>query len=170
MTGAPSETWRKFRFPRRQPLLASVADPLGGLVWGVIRDKAVGYLPLTRRSSLTVALATWIPWGLIAGTLALWTTAAIFGVSSYSSNQLVSTAWGVFFVVGSLGLIGGLLGLLVKPLMCPRGHLMSGKRGDPDFVEIRNVHHAFVQAAQQMYAERLATASPESLPLPPGSN
>jgi hypothetical protein len=164
MTGAPSETWRKFRFPRRQPLLASVLDPLGGLMWGVIRARAAGYLPLTRRSSRMVALATWIPRGLIAGTIALWTTAAMYGVSS------VSTAWFVFLVVGSLALISGLLGLLVKPVMCPRGRLMSGPRGDPDFVEIRNVHHAFVDAAKAMYAERMATGSPESLPLPPGSN
>jgi hypothetical protein len=38
---------------------------------------------------------------------------------------------------------------------------MNGRRGEPDFVEIRNVHHAFVDAANQMYAER------EDLPLPP---
>ena len=163
MTGAPSETWRKFRFAQEESLWVSWVDPFG-LIWWAIRHHASGRLPLTRRSSRIVALATWIPRGLFAGTLGLWIAAAIFGVTSYS------TTWSVLFVVGGLGLIGGLVGRVVKPLICPRGRLKSGPRGDPDFVEIRNVHPAFVQAAKEMYAERWATGSPESLPLPPGSN
>jgi len=161
MTGAPSETWHKFRFARGEPLLASVFDPFGGLLWGVMRDKAYGRLPLTRRSRRKVALATWIPWGLIAGTFVLWIAAAIFGVSASSDNQLVSTAWYVLFAFGVLALICGLIGFVVRALICPRGRLMNGRRGEPDFFEIRNVHHAFVDAANQMYAER------EDLPLPP---
>jgi hypothetical protein len=161
MTGAPSETWHKFRFARGEPPFAGVFDPFGGMLWVAMRDHASGRLPLTRRSSRSVAFATWIPWGLIAGAFVLWTAATIFGVSADSDNLLESTAWYVLFAVGVLGLICGLAGFVVKALICPRGRLMNGRRGEPDFVEIRNVHHAFVDAATQMYAER------EDLPLPP---
>jgi hypothetical protein len=174
MTGAPSDTWRKFRFARGAPFWAFSGDPFGGLIWGAIRDHASGHLPLTWRSSRTVALATWVPWGLVVGTLVLWIGGAIFGVDSYSSSQLVSTAWYVFFLVGSFGLAGGLLGFLVKPIICPRGRLLPEKRGEADVIELRNVHYTFVQAATQMYAERsaqfIAAEAPENLPLPPVSN
>jgi len=106
-------------------------------------------------------VVTWIPRALIAGAFVLWIAGAISGVSATSDNQLVSTAWYAFFAVGVLALIGG---LVVKALICPRGRLLAGKRGEPDIVEIRNVHHAFIEAASHMYAER------GDLPLPPGSN
>jgi hypothetical protein len=109
-------------------------------------------------------VVTWILRALIAGAFVLWIAGAISGVSATSDNQLVSTAWYAFFAVGVLALIGGLVGFVVKALICPRGRLLAGKRGEPDIVEIRNVHHAFIEAASHMYAER------GDLPLPPGSN
>ena len=175
MTGAPSDTWRKFRFAREAPLWAFSGDPFGGLIWGAIRNHASGRLPLTRRSRRTVTLARWIPRGLIVGTFVLWNLGAILGLGSDPNNQVASIGWATFFVVGCLSLIFGLIGaLLVKPLICPRGRLLKERRGQEDVVELRNVHYGFVQAANQMYAERAAllmpTQAPENLPLPPVSN
>jgi hypothetical protein len=105
----------------------------------------------------------------------LWNLGAILGLGSDPNNQVASIGWATFFVVGCLSLIFGLIGaLLVKPLICPRGRLLKERRGEEDVVELRNVHYGFVQAANQMYAERAAilmpTQAPENLPLPPVSN
>ena len=101
MSGAPAETWRKFRFataPRwTYALLALICLGLLGLVVGIVVSAAVsrrasGYLPLTRSSSRAVALASWIPAGLVIGAFVVWFSAAVLGIASSSSSSHVSMA------------------------------------------------------------------------------
>jgi hypothetical protein len=167
MTGVPSETWRLFRFEGGGRFWVSVLDPVSLLFSVMTKEVASGYLPLTLRSNRNAALATWVPRGLILGALGLSIAAAIFSVGSDT------TAWQFFVVVALLALVSGCCGLLVKSLICPRGRLLSGKRGEPDIVEIRNLHVAFVEAATQRFAARTERLMPaeaaENLPLTPGS-
>ncbi len=70
MTGAPVETWRKFRFSTPPPwayaLLVLIVLGLLGLiiaaaVMSAVAVKASGFLPLTRRSSRVIELFGF-PW------------------------------------------------------------------------------------------------------------
>jgi hypothetical protein len=106
MTGQPAETWRKFRFstaPAWAPVLFLLLCTGVGLLlvfiamYGVSR-RASGHLPLTRASSRRVALASWIPVGLLAAAFVLVIAAfVVFGASSTSTRQittdLVYTTW-----------------------------------------------------------------------------
>jgi hypothetical protein len=76
MTGAPAETWRKFRFSRG----------------------ATGHLPLTRASSRKVAVARWIPVALVIGSVVVLFVALVLGgpsfrSSSHATRELVYTNW-----------------------------------------------------------------------------
>lgn len=100
MTGAPAQTWRKFRFSTA-PAWAAVfllllCTGVGLLIVFIaiylVSRRASGYLPLTRTSSRRVALAAWIPAGLISGALVLVTVAFfVGGVSSGTSGHITRT-------------------------------------------------------------------------------
>jgi hypothetical protein len=106
MTGQPAETWRKFRFstaPAWAPVLFVLLCTGVGLLlvfiamYGVSR-RASGHLPLTRASSRRVALASWVPVGLLAAGVVLVILAfVVLGASSTSTRQitnyLVYTTW-----------------------------------------------------------------------------
>lgn len=106
MTGAPAETWRKYRFSTA-PAWAAVFLLLLCTGFGLllvflamylVSRRASGYLPLTRASSRRVALASWIPAGLIVGSLLLGFVALVmYGANSSSSASagkgLVYTKW-----------------------------------------------------------------------------
>jgi len=100
MTGVPAETWRKFRFSTA-PAWAAVflillCTGFGLLIVFVamylVSRRASGYLPLTRASSRRVALASWVPAGLIVGALVLGFVAlVVWGSTSSSSTRLSSS-------------------------------------------------------------------------------
>jgi hypothetical protein len=106
MTGAPAETWRKFRFSTA-PAWAAVFLLLLCTGFGLllvflaiylVSRRASGHLPLTRAASRRVALASWIPAGLIVGSLLLGFVAlVVYGANSSSSaplsKGLVYTKW-----------------------------------------------------------------------------
>ena len=100
MTGAPAETWRKFRFSTA-PAWAAVflillCTGFGLLIVFVamylVSRRASGYLPLTRASSRRVALASWVPAGLIVGALVLGFVALVVWGSTSSSSTRVSSS------------------------------------------------------------------------------
>ncbi len=106
MTGAPAETWRKFRFSTAPAwaavFLILICTGFGLLIVFVamylVSRRASGYLPLTRASSRRVALASWVPAGLIVGALLLGFVAlVVWGPTSSSSTRvsssLVYTKW-----------------------------------------------------------------------------
>ena len=106
MTGQPAETWRKFRFstaPAWAPALFLLLCTGVGLLivfvamYGISR-RASGHLPLTRASSRRVALANWIPVGLIAAGVVLVILAFVVAAMSSTSTMqvtksLVYTTW-----------------------------------------------------------------------------
>src|SRR3989442_15867668 len=117
MTGRPGETWKKFKFatPPDWVYALLVLVCLGGIgilafaiVTAVVSQRASGYLPLTRSSSRTAALAFWIPVGLLIACPGAWAIGAFFGGSSGDSSG--ATLTGVGFWRGRLFLAIGLLG------------------------------------------------------------
>jgi hypothetical protein len=104
MTGGPAETWRKFTFSTLPawavallPLICLGLLPLFIGLYAVSR-RATGHLPLTRASNRRVALASWIPAGLILGAFllglaALVVSAATSSSSTRASSSLVFTKW-----------------------------------------------------------------------------
>lgn len=182
MTGAPAETWRKFRFATAPAwayvLLLLVCTGVGLLIIAVlmwaVSYRATGYLPLTRASRRKLTLATWIPIGLIVLTFVLWIAAAIVGLGS--NDPTASTIAGVLLIVGILTVIAGVAGrLVISRIAGPRAKVMERQAGQYDqVVELRNVHPAFVMAVNQLHSARAShyaslTGDPNR-PLLPGSN
>lgn len=165
MTGRPAETWKKFNFATppdwAYALLFLVC--LGGIgiaafavTVAIVSQRASGYLPMTRSSARTVRLAFWIPLGLLIAWPVTWAIAAIFGFSSNDSTATTIAA--VFFWLGLLLLVAGLVGrLLITRLVSPRAKVMPVPPGQSDrIVELRNVHPVFVAAVQQHQHARAA--------------
>ncbi len=182
MTGAPAETWRKFRFSTAPPwayaLLLLLCTGVGLLIvflaMLLVSRRASGHLPLTRGSSRQVALAIWIPAGLVIATVALWVLGIVVAV--ISNDETGSAIASDLFIVSALPFIAGVLGwLVIKPLLGPRASVMERRGGDYDrLVELRNVHPAFVAAVQQIHQARAAfyasTYPGQNVPLAPGSS
>jgi hypothetical protein len=94
--------------------------------------------------------------------------ATIIGLTTRDSTSN-TIAW-IFFWLGALLLLGGLLGrLLIKPLICPRARVTDIQPGTYDrLVELRNVNPIFVAAVQQMHATRASQyAAMQSFPVVP---
>jgi hypothetical protein len=181
MTGAPAETWRKFRFATAPTwayiFLILLCTGIGlipiFIIMAVVSRRASGHLPLTKATSRTISLATWIPGGLVIGTVALWILAAIVGYSS--SDQTASGLAAALVILSFVTLFAGIIGLLfIRPLMRPRAKVMEQLPGQPDkLVELWRLHPAFVAAVNQMHQTRAeqyaAMQGPASAPLPPVS-
>jgi hypothetical protein len=138
----------------------------------VVSRRASGHLPLTKMSSRTIALASWIPAGLLIGTVLLWVVAAIVGSSS--NDPTASSAAGRILILSLLTLGSGGVGwLIVRPIVGQRATVMEQQPGYYDrIVELRSVHPAFVAAViqtQQARAAQYAAAISRTLPPPPGS-
>ncbi len=179
MSGRPAETWRRFKFSTppdwAYALLALVC--LGGLgviafavVMALVAQRATGFLPLTKASSSTVTMATWIPGGLLIGGFVTWLIALVIALSSNDSTASAVAGWSFF--LGLLLIIAGIVGWLVfKPLICPRAKVMEAAPGQNDrIVELRNVNPLFVAAVMQHQQARAAQhAAPAQPPFLPGS-
>lgn len=163
MTGRPAETWRRFKFSTPPTwayalLFLICLGGLGLIAYAVtitlVAQRAGGYLPLTRTASQIVSMATWIPAGLLIGTVSLWFVALLVGILATGSTA--SSVIGVLLIVSVLTLLGGLVGrLVVKPLVCPRAKVMELAPGQTDrIVELRNVSAPFVEAVRQLQQGR----------------
>jgi predicted transporter len=179
MTGRPAETWKKFKFatPPDWTYALLILVCLGGLgfivftiVVAAVSQRASGFLPLTRSSSRTVALAFWIPIALLIAWVVSWVIAAIFGFSS--NDPTASAIAGAFFWLGLFFLAAGMIGrFVVTPLISPRAKVREMAPGHTDrIVELRNVHPLFVAAVlQRQQASALQYAYPAQSPYRPGS-
>jgi hypothetical protein len=181
VTGAPAETWRKFRFvtaPSWAYLLLLLFCTGIGVVLGVliylVSFRATGHLPLTHASNRKLALVLWIPIALLALTPVLWIAAAIVGVTSVDQTQ--ATIAVLLLLLGFVTFLAGGVGrFVITPLTGPRGKVMERQPGHFDeLVELRRVHPAFVQAVKQMHAARASQsatlASSPGAPLQPSPN
>lgn len=180
MTGAPAETWRKFRFATAPSwayvLLLLVCAGVGLLIIGVliwaVSFRASGYLPLTRASRRKLAIVNWLPVALIVLSLVLWIAALVVG---FNSNDQTATIAGVLLIVGLLAGLAGLIGrLVVRRLVGPKARVMERRPGQYDqLIELRHMHPAFVVAVNQLHSARASHyaslhADPNR-PLLPGS-
>jgi hypothetical protein len=165
MTGAPAETWRKFRFATA-PIWAHA---LSVLVAIIAAERASGFLPLTTASSRLVGFARWIPRGLMIGSVLLWIAIVIGAVANVGATAPnAGDIAGMLAFVGVLLLVGGLVGRFVAmPLICPRGRVTVPPGYRDKLVELRNVHPAFVATVMQIHQARVQQAN---VPLPPISN
>lgn len=106
MTGVPAETWRKFKFSTAPGwaflflllLCTGVGLLIVFLAMYLVSRRASGYLPLSRAASRRVALASWIPAGLLVGGFVLLiaaaaTTAAGSSTSTHVNRAFVFTNW-----------------------------------------------------------------------------
>jgi hypothetical protein len=185
MTGRPAETWHKFRFSTPPPwayallvlvVFGGLGLLVGAIVMSAVAQKARGFLPLTRKSSRLVWLAVWIPGGLILGSLALWFVVVIAAFANVDATDTnASVVAGIFFLIGLLLLLAGLVGrLVIMPLVCPRGRVTQQPGYYDKLVEIKNVHPVFAAAVDHMHqtwaAQYAAPSAPPGLPQIPGSN
>jgi hypothetical protein len=188
MTGAPAETWRKFRFSTAPAwayaFLILLCTGVGLLIVFVamylVSRRASGHLPLTRASSHRVGLATWIPGGALLGGIVLLIAAAVVaGANSNTTtgeSEVGGAIAGDLAILGILALLAGIVGALVlRQVLGPRARVMDAPPGHTDrLVELRNVHPAFVAAVLQVHQARAAqyatSYQSQPPPLPPGSN
>jgi UPF0716 family protein affecting phage T7 exclusion len=180
MTGAPAQTWRKFRFASPPQwayalyvliLLGVIGLLIAAAVLAGVSQRASGHLPLTRASSRLVGLAMWVPVFLIVAALVLWTIVPIAaGFNFDSADANAAAIAGLVYLVGAVLLISGLVGrLVVMPLVTPRAKVIVQPGYYDKLVEIRNVHPAFVAAvnqAQQARAAQYAAMSAQANPPP----
>jgi hypothetical protein len=176
MTGRPAETWKKFKFatPPDWTYALLVLTCLGGLgfiaftiVVAAVSERASGFLPLTRSSSRTVALAFWIPLALLIAWPICWGLALITAGDPNASGTTAALVWlGIFFL--GAGMIGR---LVVNRFVSPRAKVMELAPGHVDrIVELRNVHPLFVAAVlQRQQAAASQYAYPAQSPFLPGS-
>ncbi len=170
MTGRPAETWKKFSFSTPPAwsyalliliCLGLIGIILAAIVMSLVSIRVTGHLPLTRSSRLIANLATWIPAGLIFGSIGVMTALAVASFANVGAGDPnAGTAAGITSVVAILALILGLIGrLFITPFLVPRGRVEEVPGTLERVVELRNVSPRFVDAATRMYAERSAHLS-----------
>jgi hypothetical protein len=181
MTGAPAETWRKFRFATAPSwayvLLLLICTGVGLLIIGVliwvVSFRASGHLPLTRASRRKLAIVNWLPVALIVLSIVAWIAAAFVG---FNSNDQSATIAAGLLIVGLIAGLAGLVGwVVIRRLVGPHAKVIERRPGQYDqLVELRNVHPAFVMAVNQLNLARAAHHASLHLdpnrPLRPGSN
>ncbi len=168
MTGAPAETWQRFRFVTAPAwayaFLILVCTGIGLLpifiLMAVVSRRASGHLPLTRASQRRVKRATWVCIDLFVLAVLLWIAAAVIA-SIWSDNAVASTFVGLAVFVGILSLLAAAIGwLLVRPMFGPGGAVRARPAGYQDYpVELRKVHPLFVQAVYAQHAARMAQSA-----------
>ena len=161
MTGAPAETWVKFRF-KTLPTWAGASNALAfthfHLLTPVIEEasmrRASGRLPLTKSSKRRLRAVNLGLLGLIPAAMVL--TVIAIAIDSY--NAANAPFGGIFVGLALLSLAGGILGLLyVAPRFGPTGVVMGRRPGYHDsLVELRRVHPSFVAAVQRHQQARAA--------------
>jgi len=187
MTGAPAETWRKFRFVTAPgwayASLVLICTGIGLLpifiIMRLVSRTASGHLPLTKASAQRLRTVTSIAVSLFLLTLVLWAVGIFVPSVAGSDNATANTIAGLAFFLGLLsGLAGVIVWLLVRPRFGPRGKVMATQPGQNDnLVQLSRVHPVFVAAVQQHQQARAAqfqpalpptSLPPPESPLPPG--
>jgi len=167
MTGLPAETRRRFRFFRAPEwstiflllMCVGVGFLLSGILIFLVARKVTGFLPLTSESSRRLSLVRMISLALMGVALALLSGAAVLSAAREPLAQLAA------LLLLSLGLIAFLFGFtglqiglqVLKPLFGPTAVVLPRQpRNSETWLELRNVHPAFVAAVQQRNAHRVA--------------
>ena len=165
MTGAPAETWQRFRFVTAPAwayaFLILVVTGIGLLpifiLMTVVSRRASCYLPLTRASQRRVRLGTWLCVDLFILAILLWIGAGV-AASIWPDNSTASIFIGLAVFTGILSILAAAAGwLLVRPRFGPGGRVLDRPPGSQDYlVELRRVHPAFVAAITQQHTNWMA--------------
>jgi hypothetical protein len=165
MTGAPAETWRKFRFstPPAWAIVFIFLVCVGGLGFLVtipltylVGRHASGTLPLTRASVRRLGLLMRI--GILLTVVGL--VLLLIAVTVVTRNPLVGILFVVSFDFGALALAFGVplveVGLQMEwPLIGSRAKVMRRQPGQTDrFIELQGVHPAFMTAVREIQQAR----------------
>ena len=166
MTGAPAETWRKFRFITAPAwayaflvlLLTGIGLLLIFILMRAVSRTATGHLPLTRASSDRLRNANIAGLGIAL----VWLVLLVVGFAAGDNGA-------GFFLLGILVLFGLVIyWLLVRPRFGPKGTVLPIARGQQQsVVRLERVHPAFVAAVQQHQQARAAQF--QAAPPAPGS-
>jgi hypothetical protein len=180
MTGAPAETWRKFRFNTAPPwalvFLVLICVGIGFVVSiplaYLVGRHAAGPLPLTRRSKRILEIPLWVGAGAITGTALLVILAVLAFSLQHDPNNPTAALVALLALYAAipllaLGAVSLEVGFQMGALYGPVAKVMKQEAGQPDrVVELRRVHPAFVNAVLEMQRSREAPLLPQS----PGSN
>jgi hypothetical protein len=161
MTGAPAETWRKFRFSNTPTwalvFLLLICVGIGFFVSlplaHLVSRHASGKLPLTRASKRFLELPIWAG----AVSIAFWAIDWIIAAIAFSSQHDPTdpTAALVALILFYVGLPGLVLGVVLLEIgfqlgtmpYGPRAKLRKQQPGEPEpAVELLRLHPAFVAA------------------------
>lgn len=178
MTGAPAETWRKFRFVTAPAWayasLVLICTGIGLLpifiIMRLVSRTAAGHLPLTNASAHRLRTVTSIAVSLFLLVLVLWAIGIFVPTAAGSDNPTANAIAGLAFFLGLLvALAGVIVWLLVKPRFGPGGKVMAKQPSQFDnLVVLRRVHPAFVAAVQQHQQARAAQfQTAQAMPPPP---
>jgi hypothetical protein len=165
LTGAPAETWRKFRFstPPAWAIVFIFLICVGGIGFLVtlpltylVSRRASGRLPLTHQGLRRLGLPMRVGVSLtVAGVVLL-----LIAVIPVTRSPLVGVALVYCFDFGALALASGVVAVegglqLGRPLIGPRAKIMKRQPGQTDtLIELRRVHPAFVTAVLEMQQTR----------------
>jgi hypothetical protein len=157
-SGAPAETWWKFRAhtPYRWAIpllflliLMGIGLVLSPLIAYVLGRRASGYLPMKTIYARRLSTVTWVSGGLIGlGALIGLVTLIALSSGNLTLEIFVPLLALTSVIVLLIGWTGVQIGLQIgwNPF-APRGRVHERRPGDPDrIVEIYNVHPAFVEA------------------------
>jgi hypothetical protein len=163
MTGQPAETRRRFRFFRAPAwavgftflMCVGVGFLVTGILIFLVARKVTGYLPLTSASSRRLAQVMRVSVVFVAlGAILLIAAASLSATGDPLAHltAILLLAFGLMlFLIGFTGLQVGLQ--MLKPLYGPTAVVLPRPPGHKEtWIELRNVHPAFVAAVQQVYS------------------
>ena len=155
MSGAPAETWRKFKFATASPWAFWLGGAIGA---AATARRAQGYLPLTRASANSVRFVKRCFVVPLALMLLFWTgalAAATFGTGEAASAVAAYAGLsGTFFLVMAIGTF------FLTARWGPGGKVMDQRPGAYDFiVELQRVHPKFAAAVREHQLARAASSA-----------
>jgi hypothetical protein len=161
MTGQPAQTRRRFRFFRAPVwsavflflMCVGIGFLVSGLLIFLVARRVTGYLPLTSTSNQRISLVLQLSVVVVTVGAILLIVAALLAATADPLAHLAGVLLLPFglmaFVVGFTGLQVGLQ--MLKPLYGPTAVVLPRQPGHTEtWIELRNVHPAFVAAVQQV--------------------
>lgn len=136
-------------------MCAGIGFLVSGLLIFLVAEKVSGYLPLTSASVRRLSVPMRVSITLLLVALGMFISAVILATTGAQLAQLASlvlASTGLWvFLFGFLGLQAGFG--IVKPLYGPTAVVLPRQAAYPGtWIELRNVHPAFVAAVEQQHA------------------
>jgi len=170
MTGQPAETRRRFRFIRPPAwssvflllMCVGIGFVVSGILIFLVAQKVSGVLPLTSRSDRRLSRMLQISIAVLAVVGVMWIMALVLSTTGNPLAQLMAlllVSFGLMaFLLGFTGLQVGLQ--ILRPVFGPTAMVLARQPGQTQtWLELRNVHPAFVAAVEQSRAGRVSQSA-----------